>query len=730
MKRNWLIVKILLVGTIALLLAWSITLVLGTEFTQANPELPPLIAHVPTDITINTVPTPTLPSRLKPFAPAFQIEAVSYPVTMTIDTTGLVVDTSRLHLVYQANPQDRWQLVYADHNAHTLQPIRLPGTGTYAWVWLAPAAVPPAPTGALVVDDVAPEFVTYTHSTPQYWHIATTGGDYYGGHTHWTRNTQTTSENWATWQPTTPLTGPYAVWVYVPNDYANTEHARYTVGHAGMSTTVTINQNAIYPDAAWVQLGIFNFISTTASYVHLTDMTGEPYDSYWIAFDAVAFVPQAIYLPLALRNWPPSPPIKQWSGMHLGNRIRNDWDENRAGESVDFLDLIDGSSEAQSFPAAIVVLSNQVYELETSSVAPCDITGVHVREGREHVYQYLRKAAQAGVKVIIRLYPSPGNFQDWDEDPGIDGSGWKDHLLLTEADQTARGTYCMDGWSDPIPGDPKWVPRDHYRAIDDLAREMHYIHQFNTADNWTEFGFLPANEINLEWYMRRSEPPISNYAAWQAMNAYFVNLYDYVQMNYPGELRVFAPPMSQSLLAEAYNMDGCVPMSILGPEGESLTGYDWMRDTYETHNDGIAWNNYFLQGGEEYVRCRSGEAHGWHISYYFPSWMHDLLVSGDKIGIISETDLCSWFADNTGQCSNNNTLQDKDTNVTATALSLRTFFANEELYGDRVADYVVSWLINSDVAENPDTTEQDWHEAYRDDGTLRMWFSEWWSGTE
>ena len=56
--------------------------------------------------------------------------------------------------------------------------------------------------------------------------------------------------------------------------------------------------------------------------------------------------------------------------------------------------------------------------------------GVQIRDDRDYVYDYLTQVAQAGVKVFIRLYPSPGNFADWQYAPGHDACS--PYILVVE----------------------------------------------------------------------------------------------------------------------------------------------------------------------------------------------------------------------------------------------------------------------------------------------------------
>ena len=73
------------------------------------------------------------------------------------------------------------------------------------------------------------------------------------------------------------------------------------------------------------------------------------------------------YLPLIS-----SANIKVISGVHLGNR-QSDWNTPR-----DFLFRLKGTADGQ-WPAAIVVLSNQLYSINRSTSSPCNITGASIR---------------------------------------------------------------------------------------------------------------------------------------------------------------------------------------------------------------------------------------------------------------------------------------------------------------------------------------------------------------
>ena len=254
-----------------------------------------------------------------------------------------------------------------------------------------------------------------------------------------------------------------------------------------------------------------------------------------------------------------------------------------------------------------MVLSNQVYAITRSATAPCDIIGVSVRH--PYIYNYLKRIASPdiGAKVIIRLYPSPGNFPDWNVLPGVNKKNWVTHTLISEYNTTPTGTnYCLDWWSDPIADDTQYVPMDYFRSVDDLARTMHFIHQLNVSNGWTEFGFIPANEPNKEWYGFESRPEVHRAAAWEDMDSYFVSLYNYVQQEYSAECKVLAPPMVQALYAEIVDIEtpDCAIRELVDANGSTVgVGYTHMYETYYDKNDGIVWNNLFHHKRSIYGIC-------------------------------------------------------------------------------------------------------------------------------
>ncbi len=655
-----------------LVLLWTHTAV------RAEPLSPPIIT-TSSDIVVMTISIPTLPSRLHLLAPVFALSKVTETIILTVRYGQLEADMPLL--AYRATITDSWRRIPLQVDVEMEQFIVIDAPpGEYALVELSSVA-DSLPSNAIVVDDLNIGFV---RSTSANWNDgANPPGAFYLDHAYWTSNTYNTVEDWGTWTPPPLLDDPYEVRVFVPANYADTTNAVYKVQHAGQEDWRSVDQSTKW--AEWVFLGVFTFTAGTESYVYLSDVTYEPPYTRMIAFDAVAFVPQIfrVYLPLVIKNHPLPPSMKQWTGMHLGNHEGGDW-------TLEMLQSIDGDNGGV-WPRSVVVQSKQVYNVWRSPEAPCEVAGAGVRGDRDVIHDYLKRAAQAGVWVIIRIAPSPGNFEDWD-DPER-----RNHQLRSDT-VPAGGDYCGGKF-------------DLFRAIDDVAAEMDAIHTRNQINGWTEFGFEPANEPNTEWYDPDSIPAIDEAEAWRDMNDYFGVLYDYVQSHF-SDAHVFTPPMAQTAYAEGVNIeDGeCESMLVEDSPGVRFwPGYDYMWNTYAVKNDGYSWHNYYWQGQETWTECPNGQ----HVSYHFPTWLQGELDFSSKPRLVTEVDLASPW-----QMSGGNPLADKDTaDGNTAAASLRQFAQTEER-----ADVVVVWLLSNDEA---DREEYDWHEAYSGD-TIRPWFDAWW----
>jgi len=404
-----------------------------------------------------------------------------------------------------------------------------------------------------------------------------------------------------------------------------------------------------------------------------------------------------VWIPVVLKNYPP---VKVKSGIHLGNRLLLDWDTSTIG-AYDYLWRLKGTDFGM-WPSAIVVQSNQVYNIRRSASGNCPVLDATIL--RPKAFEFMKQAALKGTRIIIRIKPSPGNFYD------ALGSGL--HLLITSPGVTPQNQpYCYD----PIPGDGKYTAADYFRAIDDVAAEMNAIHSLNGSNGFSEFAFEPANEPNNEWF---SGGQTQGYVAWQGMDAYFSALYDYVHSNYPG-ISVLTPPMAQGNYAETRNF-ACGSMSVF--LGQS--GYDLMQTTYTAKNDGYSWHNYWKQSREFWAVTGDPCPTSNHVFQYFPQWLQTEITSSGKPSFITEADLLSPCQ------ASGNSITDKDLYSSATQESIWRFISEE-----RGANHVVAWLLT----ESPhftqgcapgipltDYLEIKWHEAYKEEGLERSWFAPWW----
>ena len=647
--------------------------------------------------------SPILPARLKLVGSAFAIQArnasATRPMTVQVHYTPFdQMDERQLVIAYYDPTADKWlPLPTTIDSANHVATATAEQADTYALVLSPAVAVPPS--SAIIVDDLAAGFVRY--GSPAGLHSVSGAADhYYLGHMYWTSNTFSVLDNYAVWTPALSA-GSYQVYVFIDWDNATTQNARYQIVHNGQTTLYPVNQNSHY--AEWIGLGTYDFGNAAGSnYVRLEDVTGETYSNKRVSFDAIAFVPNQVYLPLVLKNYQPLPPpaSKYFSGMHMGNRNNEDW-------TNDMLAPFD-PAKGGAWPKIAVALSHQLFTVNRD--ANCHITDVVINPNGQSLYNYLKKATQQGdTWVIVRIYPSPGNFQE-----SIDPN-WPDlntrprgRTLINQVGvhpDPANWTQC-EGYE-----------QERFRSVDDIGDEILAIQRTVHDQGWDVFGFEPANEPNAEWFANPVNPDLTPKPAyyepgsWQAMDPYFANLYDYVHSK-AGSLtiRVFTPPMAQGANAETGNtgavQGGCQPFA--------FSGYEQMPLTFNSgspKNDGYSWHNYFIQGKESWANCPDGQ----HVSMYFPEPMSTNIQNHYRSSLISEADLAP------PQMQWENPVTDKDAQADMAAASIQKF-----LHDDYPVERVAVWLLN----DNTGTAKHEWAQAYTPTLGPRSWFIKWWYGSE
>ena len=332
--------------------------------TAAEPPLPFVETTPNNDVTITPIMTPTLPASWRLLVTSFAL-TTPQPVTLTLHLPQL---SAKARLLYRREPTDAWQRIET-YNSTTDWQIANVTTGEYAVVV---GATQTSPSTAIVIDDLDVGFHQYGPTTN--WHTVTVPNPnaYYQGHVYWTWNTTNTVENRAEWVPNPRLDGPYEVRVFVPGNYATTTHAIYKIHYTGQVTQRIINQD-VYA-AEWVSLGTYTFTKAISGYVELQDVTSEDYQSHRIRYDAMAFIPlhSHIYLPLVMRDYPL--PSKEWSGMHMGNRIPQEGDD---GEWSDTMLTPYDPVRGGIWPKLVVVQSRQLFNV-TRYTDTCRIKSVSV----------------------------------------------------------------------------------------------------------------------------------------------------------------------------------------------------------------------------------------------------------------------------------------------------------------------------------------------------------------
>jgi hypothetical protein len=665
--------------------------------------------EVMTPLLVSSV-SPTVPARLNLIGSAFAIQArnasVTRPMTVWVHYTPLAqMDERQLVIAYYDPTADKWlPLPTTIDSANHVAMATAEQADTYALVLLPAVAMPPS--SAIIVDDLAAGFVRY--GSPAGWHSVSGAADhYYLGHMYWTSSTYSTVDNYAIWTPALSA-GSYQVYAFIDWDNATTQNARYQIVHNGQTTVFPVDQNSHY--AEWVNLGTYSFGSVSSSnYVRLDDVTSETHLSKRIGFDAMAFVPNKVYLPIVMKNsWtpPPQPAPKDFSGMHLGNRNNEAWTD-------DMLRPFD-PAKGGAWPKIAVALSHQLFTVNRD--ANCHITSVDIKPTGQSLYDYLKRATQQNnTMVIVRIYPSPGNFEE-----SIDPN-WPNP-------QTRPPTRTLISQVGIHPDPAHWTQcqgyeQERFRSVDDIGDEILAIQRYVHDRGWDVFGFEPANEPNAEWFANPANPDPPkpahyNRESWPAMDPYFANLYDYVHAN-AGSLtiRVFTPPMAQGANAETGNtgavQGGCQPFG----DG-TWSGYGEMPLTFNSgspKNDGYSWHNYFIQGKESWATCPDGQ----HVSLYFPEPMSSNIQYHRRSAIISEVDLAP------PQMQWENPVTDKDVQADMAAASIQKF-----LHDDYAVEYAAVWLLNDNNFTSSEYPKHAWSEAYDSFKGIRAWFIKWWYGSE
>jgi len=426
-----------------------------------------------------------------------------------------------------------------------------------------------------------------------------------------------------------------------------------------------------------------------------------------------------VYLPVVRADRPRR-------GIHLGNRD-SDWNAQ-----TDLFVRLKGDSNG-AYPAVVVVLSAQVYEVQSrrSATPPCNIQDATVKNS--YIFNYLTEAQAHGTRVIIRIYPSPGNFNDY-FDPG------SEHDLKTDPGPVS-GDYCNENWKNT-------------RAVDDIAAEMKAIYDVNVNNGWnrTTFFFEAANEPNLEWYYEpwkedpNVSPPAFDANSWRAMDQYFKNVYLEAKSR-DLNIRVLTPPMAQAVYAEErldFQNNTCEATGLWVDTGTiASSGYAHMPLTQYSYNDGWSWHDYWKPGLEwwQQAYCQHSNVSG-HVYQAFPEALRATIAGSTRPAFISEADIIS-------PCSNGEispgriNLFNKDDAADQTQESIWRFIQQANWSGQG-SDYVAVWALSISyrdpettgvncadwVEEGNENMELAWHEAYRDqpvNGSYeREWFRLWW----
>lgn len=140
--------------------------------------------------------------------------------------------------------------------------------------------------GETVIDDTNACFVRHGG----YWWTSTTGHG--GSHQYTYAVDEASPDCWAEWRFEVQDAGSYEVQVFIPDQDADSQAARYTVDTGTGESDVIIDQLAA---SDWTSLGTFEFAAGEDRSVSLFDNTGELLSSHIpVGFDAVKLVPTSV----------------------------------------------------------------------------------------------------------------------------------------------------------------------------------------------------------------------------------------------------------------------------------------------------------------------------------------------------------------------------------------------------------------------------------------------------
>jgi hypothetical protein len=466
---------------------------------------------------------------------------------------------------------------------------------------------------------------------------------------------------------------------------------------------------------------------------------------------------QSFYLPIIWKGDPtvptptptpaPSMQTKIKSGIHMGNR-GSDWHPNlftRLGRATD-----------GAWPAAVVVQSDQLYNIQRATTGLCRVSDATVKQINDEdyeLYTYLTEAVtEHGTIVVIRITPSPGNFDDYDD--------LGDNHVLLASEIPAGGDYCG--------GFEEQKTKVHqYRDILDIAKEMDAIYRLSVeTHNWpkAKLFFEPANEPNYEWYEKfvvvdrivNLAPKIDNKQAWIDMDNYFAALYDRAkQPDLNPNLQILTPPMAQGLYGEHFGIGTCNAWTLAN--GVLQSGFDYMKKTYgydfdagplnqpPAKADGFSLHNYWRAGREAWDSYHGGISHDFicnypqgipdfqpssdHLSQYFPDAMAVTMRGSGKPVFITEADLLSPCQQPPSSLTRKDRIPGDATDNPRNTSNSMLEFIRQEFW----ASYVIAWLLVNEFEapifsctdDNPND-EINWHEAYLENGVEREWFGLWW----